>query len=315
VKSARALLVFGALASGLFTGCGYVGDPKAPALDMPMRVTDFRAAEYGENILVQFSVSPLTTEGLTLTKIRSVELRVEANNAAKTLQVPPKDPGPFTFEFPAKEWVGKKINLAVRAVGPKGKASEWSNPASVDVGNPLPKPANLKVENAPKGVRLSWQATGKQFRIFRGTGDMAPARLAESDKSEYVDTTAESGMRYRYFVQRLEGDLRQSEVSSIVEITPVDEFPPAVPAGLSAVAGVNSIELAWERNTEDDFAGYNVYRAVGDGTFEKIAGPIDAPTFSDRTVLAGTRYRYVVTSVDNVGNESARSMVADAVAQ
>ena len=42
----------------------------------------------------------------------------------------------------------------------------------------------------------------------------------------------------------------------------MDTFPPAVPVGLMAVAGVNSIELAWQRNTEDDFAGYQVYRST-----------------------------------------------------
>src|SRR5579872_390008 len=107
-----------------------------------------------------------------------------------------------------------------------------------------------------------------------------PERLAETDKSEYIDATVDRGSPYRYFVQALVGELRQSEISDIVGITPEDTFPPAVPAGLTAVAGVNSIELVWERNTEDDFAGYQVYRSVEGGSPGRIAGPIDAPTFS-----------------------------------
>ncbi len=46
-------------------------------------------------------------------------------------------------------------------------------------------------------------------------------------------------------------------------ITPVDTFAPAVPGAVTAVAGVNTIELlAWTRNGEPDFKGYNVYRSL-----------------------------------------------------
>ena len=113
----------------------------------------------------------------------------------------------------------------------------------------------------------------------------------------------------------MEGELRQSEISDVISITPLDMFPPAVPAGLSAVAGTGAVELAWERNTESDFAGYHVYRSTDGGTFERIAGPIDAPTYSDRAVEAGRKYSYVVTAIDNASNESERSVPAEVTAQ
>jgi fibronectin type 3 domain-containing protein len=139
--------------------------------------------------------------------------------------------------------------------------------------------------------------------------------LAETDKPEYIDATVDRGSPYRYFVQALVGELRQSEISAIGGITPMDTFPPAVPTGLTAVAGVNSIELAWARNLEDDFAGYQVYRSSESGAPERIAGPIDAPTFSDRAVEVGKKYSYTVTAVDRTGNESVPSMAAEVSAQ
>ncbi len=123
------------------------------------------------------------------------------------------------------------------------------------------------------------------------------------------------GSPYRYFVQALVGELRQSEISAIVGVTPADTFPPAVPVGLMAVAGVNSIELAWQPNTEDDLAGYQVYRSTGGGAAERIAGPVDAPNFSDRTVEIGTKYSYTITSIDRTGNESAHSAAVEVTAQ
>ena len=313
----RALALLGIL---WLTGCAYVGAPKPPALDIPTRVTDLRAAEYGDKIVVEFTIAPDTTDGLKLTQVKAAEARVAVGSGAQIVPLPAKGPGPVDYDFPARDWVGKQVVVTVRATGPKGKASEWSNPVALAVGVPLATPTNFQAVSDPRGVRLTWlgsfgNTANGRYRIFRGAAEAMPERLAESDKPEYVDTTADFGSPYRYFVQTLVGELQQSEVSVTVAITPTDAFPPAVPVGLMAVAGVNSIELVWQRNTEDDFAGYHVYRSTDGGAPERIAGPIDAPTFSDRAVEIGKKYSYTVTASDRNGNESASSAPAEAVAQ
>jgi len=300
----------------LLAGCGYPGDPRPPTLEIPSRVTDLRAAEYGGNILVEFTLPALTTEGLALTKVKSVELRVNAGATSQNVNLKTAAPGPIHDEIPAAEWIGKDVVLTVRATGPKGKTSEWSNAVPMSVGVPLAMPVNLVAENVAEGVRLRWQGGGPRYRIFRSVTDQNPDRLAESDQPGYLDKTTNYGSMYKYFVQAITADdLRQSEISEVVAITPRDVFPPAVPAGLSAVAGVGAIELAWQRNTEDDFRGYNVYRSTEGAAFEQVVVLIDAPAYSDRQVEAGKRYRYVVSSVDQTGNESARSEAAEATAQ
>ena len=60
------------LAALLPTGCAYIGNPKPPTLDIPLRVMDLRAAEFGDRILVQFTIAPLTTEGLPLKSLEAV---------------------------------------------------------------------------------------------------------------------------------------------------------------------------------------------------------------------------------------------------
>jgi hypothetical protein len=298
------------------TGCAYVGAPKPPALEIPTRVTDLRAAEYGDKIVVEFTIGTDTTEGLKLTEVKAVEARVTVGSTSQIVPLTAKKPGPVDYDFAAHDWIGKQVVVTVRATGPKGKASEWSNSVALAVGVPLAAPANFQAVSDPQGVRLTWLgAANGHYRIFRGAGEAMPERLAESDKPEYVDTTADFGSPYRYFVQALVEQLQQSEVSPTVVITPTDSFPPAVPVGLMAVAGVNSIELVWQRNTEDDFAGYHVYRSTDGGAPQPIAGPLEAPTFSDRTVEIGKKYRYTVTASDRNGNESARSAPAEAVAQ
>jgi predicted phage tail protein len=310
----RAAALLGILS---LAGCAYVGAPKPPALDVPTRITDLRAAEYGDKIVAEFTIGMDTTEGLKLSEVKSVEARVAVGSVSQTVPlVPSKPPGPVDYDFPARDWVGKNVVVTVRAIGPKGKAGDWSNPVSLAIGMPLATPENLQAVSAPQGVRLTWVGPANgHYRIFRGAAEMMPEKLAESDKPEYVDTTVDFGSPYRYFVQALMGELQQSEVSATVGVTPADTFPPAVPVGLMAVAGVNSIELVWQRNTEEDFAGYHVFRSTDGGPPQPIAGPLDAPTFSDRTVEIGKRYSYTVTATDRSGNESARSAPAEAVAQ
>ena len=322
MRRAAFLAPLGAFAALALAGCAYIGNPKPPTLDIPVRVIDLRAAEYGDQILVQFTVAALTTEGLPLMSLEQAEVRANVpasgSPAERSYSIPDRKPGAVSYQFAAQDWTGRQIALSVRATGPKGKTSEWSNPVALDVKVPLATPASVRAVSVPQGVRLTWEGGGPatvRYRIFRGAGEVPPSPFAESEKPEFVDAMADFGSPYKYFVQAMEGNAHMSGVSEIINITPMDTFPPAVPAGVTAVAGVAAIELAWERNTEDDFAGYYIYRSADVGMFERIAGPIDAPTFSDRAVETGKKYGYAVTAIDKSGNESERSMAVEVTAQ
>jgi fibronectin type 3 domain-containing protein len=292
-------------------GCAYIGDVRPPLLEIPAAVTDLRAAEYADKISVEFTLPLLTTEGETLKNVRAIELEINApdvnNGSAHTVQIPPKDSGFVAFDTPVAPYVGKRVMLAVRVVGSKGKASLPSNVVALDVHPPLATPSAIDAANSPKGVRLTWSGSAAHYRVYRAQGGGMPARLGESDVPNYEDATVSIGTAYRYYVQAIDGDQHQSVVSAAVSFTPQDVFPPAVPEGLAGVPGVGAIELVWQRNIEDDFAGYNLYRSTAGGAFQKIAGPIGAPAYSDHDVEAGKSYRYAVSALDRTGNESART--------
>jgi hypothetical protein len=300
------------VAAVLLSACGYVGPPMPPTLDIPVTITDFRAWEYGDNIELAFTLPDKTTENLDLKSVRSIELRIGEN---QPVVLPMAKPGPVTGQVPAQMWIGKTIVMAVRATGPKGKPSAWSNPVSLMVIQPLATPSMPKLQNVEKGVELTWSGTGPRYRIFRAEGSGQPQQLADSDVPRYLDDTTAFGTRYRYQVQAIAADNQWSVLSEATEITPVDIFPPAVPQGLGAVSTPQSIELAWTRNTETDFQGYNIYRSVDSGPFQKIASLIEVPTFSDSMIERGKRYRYTVSAVDLTGNESAQTAPVEATAQ
>ncbi|HEY4365261.1 MAG TPA: hypothetical protein VGN17_30145 [Bryobacteraceae bacterium] len=312
----------GWLAAGILaclTGCGYVGQVQPPTLDIPQKVIDLRAAEEGSQITAEFSIAEKTTENLPLKSVRSVEVFAGSTDnagdadrwagSATRYEVAAKGPGALTQQIPAAAWVGKSVVLRVRATGPKGKRSAWSEPVVLEVIAPLAQPSSVATESRKDGVRITWRATAPHFRIFRAAGDAPPQQLGESDKPEYLDDSAQFGMSYQYYVMALAAETQRSQVSEPSQtITPVDKFPPEVPAGLAATAAGKTIELAWQGNTEPDFRGYNVYRSVAGGAFEKITPmPIESPVFSDTKIQAGKMYRYELTAVDLAGNESDKS--------
>src|SRR5579885_3098954 len=44
-------------------GCGYIGDPLPPLLNIPARVNDLAAVQRGGKLIVQFTLPRVTTEG------------------------------------------------------------------------------------------------------------------------------------------------------------------------------------------------------------------------------------------------------------
>ena len=301
----------------LVSSCAYVGDPKPPTLDIPSPVTDLSATEVGNQIAVNFTLPPLTMEGLALTGVQAIELRVNSAALTRNLKIPMQEPGPVKFSFLVQDWAGKSVALSVRATGPKSKTSEWSNVFTFPVTTPLVTPSSLMAVATAEGVRLNWQGNGMRYQIFRSMPSAPaapPVKIGESDMPVYVDTSAEFGMEYRYTAQAVNSERNQSEMSVAITIAPKDIFPPGVPQGLSGVAGVDAIELSWERNAEPDFAGYNIFRSLNAGVFAKIAEKVPTPTFSDRMIMPGVKYAYVISAVDDTGNESGRSLAVEVTA-
>ena len=90
---------------------------------------------------------------------------------------------------------------------------------------------------------------------------------------------------------------------------PPDTTAPQVPEGLSAVAGDTTVSLDWDDNTEEDLAGYNVYRSTTSGSGYSVlnCSLLTSSDYTDSNVVNETAYYYVVTAVDTSSNESGYS--------
>ncbi|MGE4286919.1 MAG: hypothetical protein AB7F23_10015 [Phycisphaerae bacterium] len=83
---------------------------------------------------------------------------------------------------------------------------------------------------------------------------------------------------------------------------------PSAPANLRAMAGINTVCLNWDENSDAGFASYRVMRAAErGGVCEVIADSLTVPGYTDNSVQNGAAYYYSVTAVNCTGEESAAS--------
>ncbi len=306
----------------LLTGCAYVGDPLPPALKIPTPVTDLAARQVGADLLISFTIPATTLEDLPLTELSAIDLRLGPNpsqpfNAdtwaasATPLNPPLQGPGSVSFKTPASPWAGREVILGVRLANRKGRLSPWSNLLNLNLVAPLAAPTNLRAEATATGVALDWEPAPARpnlsWKLFRlSAGEEAPTEMATLKEPKFLDTGAEFGRAHTYTLLATEG-AAVSPLSEPLTLTPLDKFPPAVPQGLSALAGAGAINLTWERNTDPDFASYTLYRATANGPFTPIATKLTAATYRDATATPGQTWRYALTALDRDGNESAQS--------
>ena len=96
---------------------------------------------------------------------------------------------------------------------------------------------------------------------------------------------------------------------SIPATAVINIVPPAPPLELTVrpLPEGSALEACWQTRT--DAAGYNLYRGtVSGGPYELLAAsPFDSTCHQDAGLTNGLTYYYVVTALDNLGNEGAYS--------
>jgi hypothetical protein len=269
----------------------------------------------------------------------------KACHAAGNGMFPPSKPADATVHIPPELTAGspRAVAFFVELESHAGKTAGPSNAGWVAAGAAPPGATGLHVEARAEGVVLHWGEAAPEphmvLRIHRelvskpeapkskrADGLPPPDQqtlevdLDKVDPGEALDRDAPLDREWKYSVERvlrLEIDKRAVEIegnpSETVSIDAKDIFPPAVPSGLAAVADAeaHAIDLSWTPDTDEDLAGYVVSRRdVTAGTgMERVSPrtPLVAPSFTDSAVVAGHRYAYAVSAVDQDGNESAKS--------
>lgn len=345
-----ALLLAASTLGGLAAGCGMPGAPLPPTLNLPQPVKDLHAVRTGNEVTLRWTMPRRNTDQMLLKDSLRVRVCRAAEKSSACTPVgevtfAPNVAGSLTEQLPAPLAAGtpRTLGYFVEVENMHGKSAGASNLAHVVAGEAPPPVTGLRTEVRKAGVVLHWTPLAGDLtpvRLERVVLSAKPAvkssdplaapaepttqnllittRLAEG---RALDRSVRFGEVYEYRAQRVarvtvDGQTLEltSSISRPVTIKTRDVFPPDAPQGLAAVATAPgsgpAIDLNWQPNTEADLAGYVVYRAEGEGAWQRVspAKPLPEPAFHDATVQPGHHYRYAVSAVDQTGHESPRSV-------
>lgn len=244
----------------------------------------------------------------------------------------------FTETLPKELQHENADNVAtyvVEILNRNGRSAGLSNSVEIPVA-PIPDPpSEISVEstadamvlrfsvpqvegNPPLGQGATASGNVSNYRVYRslkGANNFVPLGFPQNENGHlrFDDRTFDWQSTYEYRVTPLTWTPRgvelEGEDSKPLEVLTHDAFAPAAPTGLQAVSSGTSaekfIDLTWAPNTENDLAGYNLYRREGDGPMTRLnTDLITTPSFRDENVKSGSTYVYAVTAIDLRRNES-----------
>jgi fibronectin type 3 domain-containing protein len=226
---------------------------------------------------------------------------------------------------------GRQYTWAVRAVGPGGLESGYSNPASASrtIAPSAAPPAGLSAYADARGVLLSWSDLTRSdplvegYLVLRrdaGAGAGAPGAAASAGEgaawdtltsrplgrleNAYLDTTATRGA-WLYAVVSVRVDGSRSAPSGSVRVSR-EPAPPPPPPGFRVSADSDGVLLSWDAMA-DSTARVRVYRYERGGEPTRVAEVEAAELgYLDGDARSGRRYWYYVTTV-MAGVEGPRS--------
>jgi len=337
---------------GLASACGSPGPPIPPSLQLPNPVNDLWAVRKGDRVYLAWSIPTRTTDGQTIrhpgktaicrrtdsaindcgSAIGEIASTAGAGTAPQKTEFTDILPVELQHEFPLDE-----ASYAVSVMNANGRSAGLSNQVHVPTAPTLQAPQHLSAQVQASGILLSWSAlplppivSGLQYvyRLYRREkGSSADTKIfdgALTGEDEFTDHSFEweKGYVYRITVATLVSRENTPEMqvegddSPAVEVFAHDTFPPAVPAGLQAVASGPGqpafVDLIWTPDSDIDLAGYDIYRReAGNEAIRINSTLVQTPAYRDPTAVPGHNYFYSVSAVDLRGNESARSAEAN----
>lgn len=335
LASTIVLLVTVAIAGG----CGYKTEPVPPASIVPRPIDDLRYTIDDKGVTLTWTYPVETVRGTDIADISVFDVYravVPLEDFCETCPIPFSEP----MEVAGGETVaagklkvaeykttllrsGQKYFFKVRSRTSWWASSDDSNIVSFVWSVPAKAPQGLVVEAADSRISLTWEAVRSLIDGRDVDGDVS-YQVLRSDKGKdfevlgepltgqrYTDSGLINGRTYFYKVQSLlkyQGYRVDGGVSEVISAMPVDQTPPAPPAGVAAVQTDDGVKVVWEPSGDPEVSGYRVYRRMADKQQPEHIGDVVAPysLFIDKQPPEQARAYYSVTAVDKAtpANES-----------
>src|SRR3984957_10913427 len=200
---------------------------------------------------------------------------------------------------------GTKYFYVVSAYNSAGRSANSAEVSATPTAPAPAVPSGLAATANNAKIVLIWNASSgaTTYHVKRSTTSGAETIIASPSATTYTDSALTNGTKYFYEVSAL-NSTGESANSAEVNGTPTaPQTAPPTPANLQGMAGETQVSLTW--NASSGATSYHLKRSTSSGAETTIASPTSA-TYTDATVTNGTKYFYVVSAVNSIG-ESANS--------
>ena len=229
------------LYSSLLAGCGNVGPPLPPLIQIPVRVSDLTIQQFGKTAQLSWTLPKLNTDGSSATTVATVEIyrlvtdrnqptpdsKAFAASTQPWKSIPKQILDTYTQgmklsfsdtfeEFGVREVFQRSLHYALKVVNKKKQDAGLSNIVSLNV-IPLPvPPGNLRVISlGEQHTELAWDMPTLNndgtpvnpptlFNVYRGVDPQSPETRLNSDplkEGRFKDESVELGKSYVYSVR------------------------------------------------------------------------------------------------------------------
>jgi len=141
------------------------------------------------------------------------------------------------------------------------------------------------------------------YNIFVGTQSSVYDTVYTTTDTTFNIPNLTEGILYYVGVSVVDQDGYES---LIVEKSVVPQSIPLIPSGFAVVPEWFEIQLLWNRNSEMDILGYNIYRSDIEGEPGNLLNTsvYQDSIFIDNSAASGKYYYYSISAVDSLLNES-----------
>jgi fibronectin type 3 domain-containing protein len=247
--------------------------------------------------------------------VKAYEIHRKALDEEKW-QVVGRVDGRLSAEFIDKDLKDNHTYLYhVRAVTYNGIVSKPSEVVKSVTKQLPPVIANLEASNdIAKAIKLTWDSVQSNdfshYRLYRSTKpDGNYDFLAKLTNNSFEDSIEEDGARFFYMVTLVDKDGLESPYQPH-PAQGITLSKPLSPAMVDANLEGDKIVIKWRKN---DFRAksFVVVKKYNDGIFDTVVDKfkdINAESFEDTNIKAGTTYYYHVVAVDKHSIESEPSI-------
>lgn len=203
---------------------------------------------------------------------------------------------------------GSTYYYVVSGTSTNGESADSAS-ASANLVPPPVAPTNLVALGTNLQVLLAWDDVpgASSYNLKRGlAGGDAPIVIATSATNSLVDADVTNGVTYVYLVSAVNSG-GESADSSPVTAKPLG--PPAVPTGLTAIAGNGQITIYWDPSP--DATSYKLKRSTTPSGFPQLLATLTSTNYTDTKVTNGATYYYQVLA-SGPGGDSASTLKVNA---